>query len=168
MPESSSRDGRRPILGDVETPPFKFRLERVRSMRVRAEEQAREKLADELNHRMRGEAMLRRAVEQAAAARETHRSTATRGTSGSELLAAQAWTERAHRHQQEAALDLDRRDTEVAARREALVHAARERQSIDKLAERRRSEHDRAWAHRSQGELDEIGLAMHRRGIAVA
>ena len=137
-------------------------------MRVRAEEQAREQLVNELNHRMRGEAMLRRAAEQVAAARETHRSTASRSASGSELLAAQAWIERAHRHQQDAALDLDRRDTEVAARREALVHASRERQSIDKLAERRRSEHDRAWAHRSQGELDEIALAMHRRGSAVS
>ena len=111
--------------------------------------------------------MLRQAADRAAAARDTHRSTASRGASGSELLAAHAWIERAHRHQQDAALDLDRRDTEVAARRQALVHAARERQSIDKLAERRRGEHERAWAHRSQGELDEIALAMHRRGSAV-
>ena len=152
----------------MDTPPFKFRLERVRDMRVQAEQQAREQLANELSHRMRGEALLRQAAELAAAARETHRITASRGASGTELLAAQAWIERAHRHQHDAALDLDRRDTEVAARRQALVHAARERQSIDKLAERRRSEHDRAWAHRSQGELDEIALAMHRRGSAVA
>ena len=137
-------------------------------MRVKAEEQAREELSSELSHRMRGEAMLRRAAEQAAAARETHRSTASRGASGSELLAAQAWIERAHRQQQDAALDLDRRDTEVAARQEALVHASRERQSIDKLAERRRDEHDRAWAHRSQGELDEMALAMHRRRSVVS
>ena len=157
----------RPIPEDVETPPFKFRLERVRSMRVQAEDRARQDLANELIHRVRGEAMLRQAADRADAARETHRHTASRGASGTELLAAQAWIERVHRQQQDAALDLDRRDTEVAARRQALVHAARERQSIDKLAERRRSEHDRAWAHRSQGELDEIALAMHRRGSAV-
>jgi flagellar FliJ protein len=151
----------------VEAPPFTFRLERVRSMRARAEEHASEQLANELALRIRGEVMLRQAAERASAARETHRSTASRGASGSELLAAQAWIERAHRHQQDAALDLDRRDTEVAARRAALLHAARERQSIDKLAERRRGEHERAWAQRSQGELDEIALAMHRRGSAV-
>ena len=151
----------------METPPFKFRLERVRSMRVQAEEQAREQLAAELAHRVRGEALLRAVAEQAVAARDTQRLTAARGASGTELLAAQAWIERAHRRQHDAALALDRRDTEVAARRHALVHAARERQSIDKLAERRRREHDRDWARRSQGELDEIALAMHRRGSVV-
>ncbi len=137
-------------------------------MRVQAEDRAREQLADELVHRMRGEALLRQAAEQAAAAREAQRHTASRGTSGTELLVAQAWIERAQRRQQDAALALDRRETEVAARREALVAAARERQSIDRLAERRRSEHERAWAQRSQGELDEIALTMHRRGSAVS
>ena len=151
----------------METPAFKFGLERVRTMRVQAEDRAREELANELALRMRGEALLREAAERAAGARETSRTTAQRGASGTELLAAQAWIERAHRSQQAAALDLDRRDTEVSARREALVHAARQRQSIDKLADRRRSEHDNAWARRAQGELDEIALAMHRRGSAV-
>lgn len=151
----------------MDTPAFKFRLERVRSLRTQAEARAREELANELSLRLRGEALLEQASAVASTARETSRSTALRGASGTELLAAQAWIERAHRGQQAAALDLDRRDAEVAARRDALMHAARERQSIDKLAERRRREHDRAWARRSQGELDEIALAMHRRGSAV-
>jgi flagellar FliJ protein len=147
----------------VQTPPFTFSLERVRSLRTQAEDRAREELANELSLRVRGEALLRQAAAAAATARETSRSTARGGASGTELLAAQAWIERSHRHQQDAALDLDRRDAEVAARRDALMHAARERKSIDKLAERRRTEHDRAWASRSQGELDEIALTMHRR-----
>lgn len=153
----------RSILEFVETPTFTFRLEPVRSVRKQAEARAREELANELAQRLRGDALLKQAASVAAAARETGRCTASRGASGSELMAAHAWIERSHRHQQDAALDLDRRDVEVAARREALMRAARERQSIDKLAERRRSEHDRHWARRSQGELDEIALAMHRR-----
>ena len=40
------------------TPSFNFRLERVRSLRERAEEAAREELARELNHRVRGEALV--------------------------------------------------------------------------------------------------------------
>ena len=51
--------GRSPGRGD---PSFKFRLERVRSLRERAEEAAREELARELNHRVRGEALLREAT----------------------------------------------------------------------------------------------------------
>ena len=42
----------------VGTPSFNFRLERVRSLRERAEEAAREELARELNHRVRGEALV--------------------------------------------------------------------------------------------------------------
>jgi len=150
----------------VDTPSFTFRLEPVRSVRKQAEARAREELANELAQRMRGESLLRQAAAAAAAARETGRRTAQRA-SGRELIAAQTWIERSERRQHDAALELDRRDAEVAARRETLTRAARERQSIDKLAERRRSEHDRAWARRSQGELDEIALAMHRRGTAV-
>lgn len=147
----------------METPAFKFRLERVRSLRSQAEDRAREELANELALRLRGESLLREAAERAADARENGRSTALRGATGCELLSAQAWIERAHRGQQQAALDLDRRDAEVAARRAVLVHAARERQSIDKLADRRRRDHEQEWSRRSQGELDEIALSVHRR-----
>ena len=43
----------------VETPSLTFRLERVKSLRERAEERAQEDLASELRLRLRGEAMLR-------------------------------------------------------------------------------------------------------------
>jgi flagellar FliJ protein len=52
----------------VETPSFTFRLQRVRSLRERAEERAREDLANELRLRLRGEAMLRQATYAASAA----------------------------------------------------------------------------------------------------
>lgn len=48
----------------METPSSTFRLERVRSLRERAKEHAREELARELQLRMRGEAMLREAATQ--------------------------------------------------------------------------------------------------------
>ena len=83
---------------DVETPSFTFRLERVRSLRERAEDQAREELARELTHRVRGEALLREAADVVSAARDTGRDTVLRaGASGADLLAAQAWMERAER-----------------------------------------------------------------------
>ena len=83
-------------------------------------------------------------------------------------MAAQNFLERTERHRVEAALELDRRDAEVAVKRQHLAAAARDRQAIDKLKERRKAEHDAEWARRSQNTLDELALAVHRRGGAVA
>ena len=54
----------------VETPSFTFRLERVRTIRERAEEHAREALSNELRVRAEGEALLRQATDAATAARD--------------------------------------------------------------------------------------------------
>jgi len=154
---------------DVETPSFTFRLERVRSLRERAEEHAREELARELQLRMRGEALLREATHTVSQARDTGRVAVERvGATGADLLAAQAFLERAERDRREAALDLDRQDAEVEARRRALTAAARERETIDRLKERRRAEHQREATRREQIALDEVALGMHRRGKVAA
>jgi flagellar FliJ protein len=150
----------------VETPSFTFRLERVRSLRERAEERAREDLAHELRLRLRGEAMLLEATQAASAATKSGRDTVTSRASGSDLIAAQAYIERAETKRREAALDLDRQDAEVEARRAALQAAARERQVMDKLKERQHAAHNAAWAIKAQGALDEVALAVHRRGAA--
>ena len=153
----------------METPSFTFRLARVKALRERAEDQAREQLARELALRLRGEAMLRAAAETVCAARETGRRTAVgRSASGVDLLGAQQWIERAERERREAALELDRRDAEVAARRGALAAASRERQVITRLEERRREEHEREAARMAQIALDEIALAVHRRAREAA
>jgi flagellar FliJ protein len=150
----------------VETPSFVFRLERVKSLRERAEERAREDLAHELRLRLRGEAMLLEATDAASAATQTGRDAVTARSSGMDLIAAQAYIERAERTKREAALDLDRQQAEVEARRVALQAAARDRQVLDKLEERKRAEHNATWARKAQGALDEIALGVHRRGAA--
>src|SRR3712207_9048549 len=71
--------------------------------------------------------------------------------------------ERAERTRREAALDLDRQDAEVEARRRALTDASRDRQAIGKLEERQRAEHRREMARRAQIDLDEVALGVHRR-----
>ena len=151
----------------METPSFTFRLERVRDLRERAEEHAREELARELALRMRGEALLREASHTVDAARDTGSGVFRRpGASGADMLAARAYLERAERDRREAALDLDRQDAEVAARRTALQAAARDRQVMDKLEARQRADHDAHWGRVAQGALDEVALTMHRRGAA--
>jgi flagellar protein FliJ len=153
----------------VDHPSFKFRLERVRSLRERAEERAREELARELSHRLRGEALLKEATMIAASARESGLGTTLRpGASGHDLLAAQAWIERSERNRREAALELDRRDAEVSARRESLVVAARDREVLEQLKRRRRADHDAEVARVDQINLDEVALGVHRRGAAAA
>jgi flagellar FliJ protein len=149
----------------VETPAFNFRLERVRSLRERAEDQAREELARELSHRVRGEALLREAAEVVDAARASGRDAVLReGVSGADLLAAQAWLERAERRRVDSAAELSRRDAEVAQRREALAAAAREREAIERLKRHRRADHDAEMGRRAQAALDEVALTVHRRG----
>jgi len=150
----------------VETPSFVFRLERIRSLRERAEERAAEDLAHELRLRLRGEAMLREAADAASAATQTGRDAVTSRSTGMDLIAAQAYIERAERTKREAALDLDRQDAEVAARRAALQVAARDRKVMDKLEQRQRADHDATWARKAQGALDEVALSVHRRGVA--
>jgi flagellar FliJ protein len=146
--------------------PFHFRLERVRALRERAEEQAREELASSLSVRMKGEAMLRAAADSVSDAQRVRRDSSIIAISGAELLALQAYLERAERARESAALELDRRDAEVDARRAALTARSQERQVLERLKERRRVAHVREQERREGVLLDEIALATHRRAEA--
>ena len=102
-------------------------------------------------------------------ARDTGLNTVTRpGASGSDLIAAQAWMERAEQKRREAAHDLDRQDAQVHSSRQALTDAMRDREVIERLKERRKADHEREMARKQQIELDEIALGMHRRGGVAA
>jgi flagellar FliJ protein len=151
---------------DVDSTPFTFRLERVKSLRERAEDQAREELGRTLTHRVRGEALVRQAGDVVSAARDSGRDAVLRGASGADLIAAQAWLERAERRRLDAVADLKRREMEVELRREALAAAAREREAIERLERRRRADHEAEMGRRAQAALDEVALTVHRRGTA--
>lgn len=148
--------------------PFTFRLERVRSLRERAEDQAREELARGLAHRLEGERHLQAADQAVIDARDVSLGTLRGGAQAADLVAAHAFLEHTHRSRQSAALDLDRRDADVQARREALVVAAREREVLERLERTARARHDAENARLEQVVLDEIGLAVHRRGQVAA
>ena len=152
----------------METPSFTFRLERLQSLRRRAEARAQEELASELRLRMRGEAMLLEATHAASAAAQAGRDAALGRASGLDLIAAQAFAERRESERKAAALDLSSREAEVDARRTALTAAAREREVIDRLERRKRAEHEAERARLEQIELDEIALGVHRRGQVAA
>jgi flagellar protein FliJ len=148
--------------------PFIFKLERVRALRERKEELAKEELAASLAFRLRGEAMLHAATETLESARSTQRGSAGTPVTAHDLQAAQAFIERAERERESASLDLDRRDAEVDARRMSLQAAAREREVLERLKERRRDQHRKDSDRREGAVLDEMAIGIHRRrGMAL-
>ncbi len=152
----------------METPSFTFPLERVRTLRERAEERAREALSAELRNQAEGEALLQAATDAVGAARDHGRAVPGGRVSVIDFMTAQNFLETTERRRAEASIELSRRDAEVGVKRQELAVAARDRQAIDKLKERRKAEHDAEWARRSQNTLDELALAVHRRGGPVA
>lgn len=154
------------INRSVGSPSFTFRLERVRTLRESAEDAAREELARELSHRVRGEALLRQATHAVSAARSAGRDTVSSGASGADLMAAQVWMERAERHRLDAVADLHRLEGEVTRSRAALAEAAREREVIERLKRKQKANHEAEVLRVAQIALDEIALTVHRRGTA--
>jgi flagellar FliJ protein len=146
--------------------PFNFRLERVRALRESFEDQAREDLAASLSVRVKGEAMLLAASETFAGAQDSRRRAAALDLTGQDLIAAQAYIERTARARQAAELELGRREAEVDARRTALLAAARERQVLERLKERRLEDHRRESDRIEGAQLDEMAISGHRRAGA--
>ena len=143
--------------------PFKFRLERVRALRESVEDQAKEELAASLSVQMKGEAMLEAASESHANAKATRRGATGVAASGDQLVAAQAYLERTEQERLAAELELGRREAEVDARRIALQSAARERQVLERLKDRRKADHIRELDRREGVLLDEMAIVGHRR-----
>jgi flagellar FliJ protein len=113
--------------------------------------------------------MLKAAEAELEAAKEARLSTGTHTVAtGIDLVSAQAYVEHAERRREARMLDLDRCDAEVDSRRGVLVEAARDRQALERLKERKRQEH-RLESQRLTGiALDEMSLNMHRRKATAA
>jgi flagellar export protein FliJ len=135
-------------------------------LRERTEDQAKQAFAGAMQDRVRSERDVKAAAERIAKAREAQLTLTSAPTSATELLARQAYLERseqAHRVSQE---DLGRRDRALEQKRQELTHAARDRQSLERLKERRRDEHQQAQARIEAASLDEIALNGFRRRAA--
>lgn len=144
--------------------PFRFPLERLRALRERGEELAKQELAGALARRARCAERLRAMGDELSGAFAAQRAAASAGpASAAELAAYQAYVERIEQVREAGQRDLDRHEAEVGARREALREAARQRQALERLKERRRAEHAQALARAEGAVLDEIALAQHRR-----
>jgi flagellar FliJ protein len=148
--------------------PFRFRLERLRALRERREDLARQELA-KANLRLTGsQARLRAVGDHLERIREEQRSAAGRASSVSagELRDRQAFAEHIEAQRTDGAQEVARCAADVAIRTDEFGHAAREREMLERLKERRLAEHARDAARREVATLDDIGIDRFRRSVA--
>jgi flagellar FliJ protein len=147
-------------------PSFRFRLERVRALRERAEDEAKEAFAGAMMDRLRSEQEMDDAARCVAQAREAQLDATAAPISATDLMARQAYLERSERVHEASKHDLNRRDQTLEQRREELTEAARDRQALERLKENRRIEFQREQQRIEAADLDEIALNGFRRRAA--
>jgi flagellar FliJ protein len=147
-------------------PSFRFRLERVRALRERTEDEAKQAFAGAMQERVWSEREVQDAAARVASARDAQLDATGARTSATDLMARQAYLERselAHRASQE---NLGRREEALEVKREEMTEAARDRQALERLKEHRRQEHELEQTRIEAAELDEIALNGFRRRAA--
>jgi flagellar protein FliJ len=147
-------------------PSFRFRLERVRALRERREDAAKQELAGALMRHRRCEEEVQAAAGRIASARAAQVDATRLPISATDLIARQAYLERAERAHQATRQDLQRHEAELAQRREVLMKAAQERQALERLKENQRANYEREAARQEGMMLDEIALNGFRRRAA--
>jgi flagellar FliJ protein len=145
---------------------FRFRLERVRALRERREDAAKQDLAGAMMRHRRSEDEVNAAAARLAGARAAQVDATRAVSSATDMLARQAYLERAERAHQATRQDLQRHEVELVQRREALTQAARDRQALERLKEHRRADHEREAARQEGLVLDEIAINGFRRKAA--
>ncbi len=147
---------------------FRFRLERVRALRERKEQQAQQELAHAISLRTGAETELRNSETDLERAHSEHRALTSEPQAlvAGELAARQAFLERIEARRSAQSQELEQRKATVAERDATLTVAATEHETLKRLRERQHSEHQRAIAGREQSELDEIAAARFGRSGA--
>ena len=149
-------------------PSFRFRLERVRALRERKEDIARQELAHAVSRRSSSRDRLQTLDLDLERARAEQRLATTETTmvSAAELAGRQAFLERAETQRHLGARELQDHEALVADRDAEFGNAAREHEMLERLKERHRSEHRREADRRESNALDEIAIDGFRRSVA--
>lgn len=136
-------------------------------MRERRETLAQQGLAGAISRMAYTEQELSRAEDDLEHARTEQRELASGGgVAAADLQARQAFLERVEAQRRAHVQELRRREAEVAQRDAELTTAAGEHEMLNRLKERRRSEHEREADRREQGVLDEIAAGRFGRSPA--
>jgi flagellar FliJ protein len=142
---------------------FNFKLESVRTLREQSQKQAEQELARELVLREQRAAELTAAEQRVESARDAVAAQPGQLVDGSDLAARQAYIERTERERAGARAVLAQQDGQVALGRKRLEAAARDREILERLKERRRVEHAQEAARSEQATLSEIAIIAHQR-----
>jgi flagellar export protein FliJ len=146
---------------------FRFRLERVRALRERKEDLAKQQLALALGRLADSEDRLRAAGRRLHDAREEHSSAVrSRTFSGADLRAGQAFLERVEAQRSAGIEELRRSESEVADSGAALSVAAEEHRMLERLKRRHEAEHVLELQRVEGATLDEIAIDRFRRSSA--
>ncbi len=146
--------------------PFRFRLERVRELRERKEDEAKRALAEAMADHFRAEERLREAERQIETARAAQLDATHTHRSGVDLVAHQAYLERTESAREASRQVVTRSEQRVETQREELTEAARDRQALERLKARREAEFVREAARVESNMLDEIAIINFRRRAA--
>jgi len=147
---------------------FRFRLERVRALRERREDVARQELAKAVS-RLTGSQSRLDAVDahlERILAEQRVATSTSMTVDAEELRARQAFVERIEAQRVSEALELRQREVDVAERDSELGEAAREHRMLERLKERQHAEHDREAGRLEGIALDEIAIDRFRRSAA--
>ncbi len=147
---------------------FRFRLERVRAVRERAEKLAKQDLAQAISRRSSTEDELRATEANIAQAHVEQRSAVAEPglISAGELQVRQSFLERIEAQRNGHARELAQREAEVAESDAKLTAAASEHEMLNRLRDRHRGEHDREAARVERNSLDEIASSRFGRSSA--
>ena len=132
-------------------PSYRFRLERVRALRERSEEQAKQEFAVALQARERCQdevTRIRTRIDSAGAA-QLH-------AAADSLRAHQSYRERLEHSLDLELQDLARREAELSERRVELTKASQDLEALERLKEKGLDAHNREAARVEQNMLDEI------------
>lgn len=146
-------------------PSFRFRLERIRALRERREDEAKVQLAGAMARRQECEQLATVAAERVLNARNAQ--LAAGPSSSMDLLTRQAYLERVESAHRSTLDDLQRHESDVAGRRTELTEAARDRQALEHLKAHRLADHQREVARLDAVALDEIAINGFRRRTAI-
>jgi flagellar FliJ protein len=147
---------------------FRFRLERVRALRERREDLARQELAKAIS-RLAGSREELQALEARLECIRTEQRVATSAASTvdvQELRARQAIVEHIEAQRAGGARELAQREADVAERDSEFGLAAREHRMLERLKERQHAEHDRESRRQEGLVLDEVAIDRFRRSAA--
>jgi flagellar FliJ protein len=146
---------------------YKFRLERVRALRERHEDQAKQDFALALQVRQSAREQESRAQGRIIEARRSQLTAAGQGRfAAQELFSHQIYLERMEQAHRTAVEDVTRQEVKLEQRRVALTKASQDREALERLKQKGREEHTREAARVEQNVLDEIAGNGHWRRAA--